>query len=309
MLSTRFAEPADVSPPLVGTLNLMSQEVAVITDSAASLPPALAQKWGLDVVPLHVIVDDEPFEEGEEIGPAAVLDALVTGSAVKTSQPSVAAFESAFARAAAAGATHVVAVLISSKLSGTVNCARLAAESAEIPVTVVDSETLAMATGFAAVAAIALAREGAEPHEVAAEAKRVAGSSHTIFTVDTLEFLRRGGRMPAAAAAVGRLLSVRPVFEIIDGEVAVTQKVRTTGRARQAVLARAEVAMESMDRPAAAVMILGDVEQGDKAAADFESKHQELAMVVSTPVSAVLAVHTGPGTLAVVVVDLPARVR
>lgn len=302
-------EPADLPPPLVGTLTLMSQEVAVITDSAASLPPALAQKWGLDVVPLQVIVDDEPFAEGEQIGPAAVLDALVSGSAVTTSQPSVAAFEDAYARAAAAGATHVVAVLISSKLSGTVNCARLAAENAQIPVTVVDTQTLAMAAGFAAVAAIALARDGGEPHEVAAEAKRVAESSHTIFTVDTLEYLRRGGRMPAATAAVGRMLSVRPVFEIVDGEVAVVHKVRTTNRARQAVLTRAEEAMAAMERPAAAVMILGDVDQGDKAAADFETKHQELAMVVSTPVSAVLAVHTGPGTLAVVVVDLPSRVR
>ena len=309
MPSTRPAEPVELSPPLVGTLTLMSQEVAVITDSAASLPRALAQKWGLDVVPLQIIVDDESFDEGDQIGPAAVLEALVTGSAVSTSQPSVAAFEDAYARAAAAGATHVVAVLISSKLSGTVNCARVAADSASIPVTVVDSQTLAMATGFAAIAAIALAREGGEPHEVAAEAKRVADSSQTIFTVDTLEFLRRGGRMPAAMAAVGRLLSVRPVFEIADGEVAVVQKVRTTGRARQAVLERAEEVMAPMERPAAAVMILGDADQGDKAAANFEAKHQELAMVVSTPVSAVLAVHTGPGTLAVVVADLPARVR
>lgn len=303
------AHTTDVLPPLVGTLNLMSQEVAVITDSAASLPPALAQKWGLDVVPLQVIVDDEPFDEGEQIDPGAVLEALTSGRAVSTSQPSVAAFEDAYARAAASGATHVVAVLISSKLSGTVNCARVAAESASVPVTVVDTETLAMATGFAAVAAIALAREGATPHEVAAEAARVAASSHSIFTVDTLEFLRRGGRMPAAMAAVGRMLSVRPVFEIVDGEVAVVQKVRTTGRARQAVLARAEEAMAPMERPAAAVMILGDAAQGDRAAENFEAKHHELAMVVSTPVSAVLAVHTGPGTLAVVVADLPARVR
>lgn len=287
----------------------MSEHVAVITDSAASLPASLASQWGLDVVPLQVIVDDQTFHEDESFGPEAVLEALASARKVSTSQPSVTAFEQAYARAAAAGATHVVAVLISSKLSGTVNGARLAAESATVPVTVVDTQTLAMATGFAAMAASALAREGASPQDVAAEATRVAASSHTIFTVDTLEFLRRGGRMPAAMAAVGRMLSVRPVFEIRDGEVAVAQKVRTTERARQAVVARVEEVLGSMAGPGVAVMGLGDDGAANSTMRDFEDAHDHLVMAVNTQVSAVLAVHTGPGTLAVVVADLPVHMR
>lgn len=285
----------------------MSPHVAVITDSAASLPAELAHEWGLGVVPLQVIVGDDTFLEGEDFGPDAVLDALSSGSKVSTSQPTVAAFEAAFARAAESGASHVVAVLISSKLSGTVNCARLAAESAPIPVTVVDTLTLAMGTGFAAMAASALARAGATPQDVAAEAERVAASSTTIFTVDTLEYLRRGGRMPAAMAAVGRMLSVRPVFEIIDGAVEVVQKVRTTERARQAVVTRAQELLESLERPGIAVMTLGDADAGATATRAFEGDTEQVAMVVNTPVSAVLAVHTGPGTLSVVVADLPAH--
>lgn len=287
----------------------MSEHVAVITDSAASLPGTLASEWGLDVVPLQVIVGDQTFHENESFGPQAVLKALVSGNKVSTSQPSVTVFEQAYARAAAAGATHVVAVLISSKLSGTANVARLAAESATVPVTVVDTQTLAMATGFAAIAASALAREGASPQDVAAEAMRVASSSHTIFTVDTLEFLRRGGRMPAAMAAVGRMLSVRPVFEIRDGEVVVAQKVRTTERARQAVVTRAEIAICAMNRPAVAVMTLADTEPGEAVARRFESEHDDMGMIVEAPIGAVLAVHTGPGTLAVVVADLPRHVH
>lgn len=287
----------------------MSSHVAVITDSAASLPAALAHEWALDVVPLQVVVGDETFHEDEGFGPDAVLEALASGSKVSTSQPAVAAFEAAFARAAQAGASHIVAVLISSKLSGTVNCARVAAADATIPVTVVDTLTLAMGTGFAAMAASALAREGAQPQQVAAEAARVAASSHTIFTVDTLEYLRRGGRMPAAMAAVGRMLSVRPVFEIVDGAVEVVQKVRTTERARQAVVTRAQELLEPMERPGVAVMTLGDKEAGAAASRVFEDGAPQAAMVVNTPVSAVLAVHTGPGTLSVVVADLPARVR
>ena len=285
----------------------MSPHVAVITDSAASLPAALAREWDVDVVPLQIIVDDVTHHEDEHFGPHAVLEALIAGSAVKTSQPSVIAFEQAYARAAAAGASHVVAVLISSKLSGTVNCARLAAESAPIPVTVVDTQTLAMAAGFAAISASALAREGAGAEQVAAEAERVAASSTTIFTVDTLEFLRRGGRMPAAMAAVGRMLSVRPVFEIIDGAVEVVQKVRTTERARQAVVTRAQELLESLERPGIAVMTLGDADAGATATRALEGDTEQVTMVVNTPVSAVLAVHTGPGTLSVVVADLPAH--
>ncbi len=287
----------------------MPGAVAVVTDSAASLPPALATQWGIGVVPLQVVIDGEPRDEGEQISPDAVLDALTQGRTASTSQPSVAAFERAFSKAAAEGASHVVAVLISSKMSGTVNGARAAAATATIPVTVVDSRTLAMATGFAAIAAAALAREGASPAEVAAEAERVAHTSRCVFTVDTLEYLRRGGRVSPTVAAVGKMLSVRPVLELIDGEVAIVERVRSTGRARTAVLAHAEAALADMARPASAVMTLGDAEYGDNAAGRLADQHPDLALLVRAPVSAVLAVHTGPGTLAVVAADLPDRIR
>ncbi|MFN3865217.1 MAG: DegV family protein [Demequina sp.] len=287
----------------------MSRAVAVVTDSAASLPPELAREWGIGIVPLQVVIDGRSHDEGEQIGPHQVLEALVAGSTASTSQPSVAAFERAFARAVEDGATHVVAVLISSKLSGTVNGARAAAASVSVPVTVVDSGTLALGTGFAAIAAAALARAGASAEDVAAEASRVARTSRCVFTVDTLEFLRRGGRVSPAVAAVGRVLSVRPVLEIVDGEVAMVDRVRSTHRARAAVLARAEAALATMVRPASAVMTLGDDEYGDQAASALEARHPDLALLLRTPVSPVLAVHTGPGTFGMVVADLPERVR
>lgn len=287
----------------------MSAPVAVVTDSAASLPPALARQWGIQVVPLQVVIDGRGHDEGLQIGPDQVVSALTDGRAVSTSQPSVAAFEDAFARAAADGASHVVAVLISSQLSGTVNGARAAAAAADVSVTVVDSRTLAMATGFAAVAAGALAREGASAADVAAEARRVAASSRCVFTVDTLEFLRRGGRVSPAVAAVGRVLGVRPVLELVDGEVAIAERVRSTHRARAAVLARAEDAMAQMEHPTAAVMVVGDGAYGDQVAAEIATRRPGAPAPVRTPVSAVLAVHTGPGTFAMVVADLPVRAR
>jgi DegV family protein with EDD domain len=287
----------------------MSGHVAVVTDSAASLPPALARKWGIRVVPLQVIVDGTAWLEGEQVSSQEVLGALVDGQSVSTSQPASAQFEIAFRAAAQDGATHVVAVLISGTMSGTVDRARAAAAEVDVEVTVVDSGSIAMGTGFAAVAAAATARSGGSPADCAQAAQKVAASARCIFTVDTLEHLKRGGRVSPAIAAVGKVFNVRPVLEMVDGEVVMVEKVRSTQRARSAVMARADAAVETMTRPAAAVMVLGDGDYGDEAARGLEARHPQLAMLIRTPVSAVLAGHTGPGTLAAVVVDVPDSVR
>lgn len=289
----------------MSTLKAMTSPVAVVTDSAASLPRALARKWGIHVVPLQVIIDGEAHDEGEEIAPEDVLAALVDGRDVSTSRPPAAAFERAFARAADAGAEHVVAVLISGKLSGTADGARQAAQASSVPVTVIDTCSLAMGTGFAALAAAATATAGGSPEAVAQAAQSVAASARCIFTVDTLEYLQRGGRVSPAIAAVGKMLGVRPVLELRDGEVVMAERVRGTQRARASVMRLADEAAAGLTRPAAAVMVLGEGEFGDDAARLLETQHPDLAMLVRTPVSAVLATHTGPGTLAAVVVDLP----
>lgn len=282
--------------------------VAVIADSAASLPPALAKKWGIAVVPLQVIVDDHSFREGEQITPAEVLAHLLDKRAVSTSQPSVSAFVQAYRRAADQGASAIVAVLISGEMSGTVNAAIAAAHESPIPVEVVDSRSVAMGTGFAAMAAAATAARGAGLDEVAQRARTVAESALCVFTLDTLEYLKRGGRVSAATAAVGNALSLRPVVEIREGKLVVRDRVRTTARARTAMLDMVDAHVSTFTRPAAAVMVLGEEQFGSDAALLLESRHPDLAMLVRTPVSAVLAAHAGPGALAAVVVDLPPEV-
>jgi len=286
----------------------MASKVAVVTDSGASLPPDLARRWGISIVPLQVIVDGRARAEGEEIGPDEVLAALVAGRTVTTSQPSQAAFERAYADAAAAGATAVVAVTLSGGLSGTAGVAGVAARFASVPVVVVDTRTVAMASGYAAIAAAALAVTGADAAAVAAEARMVAESSLCVFTVDSLEFLRRGGRISPAVAAIGTVLGVRPILVLQDGEVVLDERVRTTARARAAVIARVEAAVAAVARPAVALMALDDGGYVDAAARDLAARHPGLAMLVRAPVSVALSAHAGPGALAAVVVDLPDRV-
>ncbi len=283
----------------------MGQRVVVVTDSAASIPEAFVTRWGIEVVPLDIVIDGEPSPEGPGMGVPEVLRALEAGRTVMTSQPPVGAFIEAYRRVAAAGAKGIVSVHISGGISGTANAAEVAAREVALPVTVVDSRSLAMGTGFAALAAAALAREGAPAVDVVAEARRVAASSSLVFTVETLEYLRRGGRVPRAVAAIGDALSIRPILGVVDGEVQLLDRVRTTARAREQVVRMAEEGISGLRRPGLALMGLGVGDHTDEAARAFEARHPNLAMVVRTPISAVLAAHGGPGAFASVVADLP----
>jgi DegV family protein with EDD domain len=287
----------------------VTPHVVVVTDSAASLPEALIKRWGIVVVPLEVIIDGVVSREPSDRNTDRVLDALEAGQKVSTSQPTTGAFEEAYRAAAEAGADRIVSVHISSGLSGTVNGARLAAASSPVPVTVVDSQSIGMGAGWAALAAAAKAKADLSEVEVAAEAVRVAASSSMLLTVDSLEYLRRGGRVPATMAALGDALNIRPVLGVVDGDVVILERVRTTPRARAAVVARAEAAIAELPNPGVAIMGLRAQAYADDVAAVLEADHPQLAMVIRTPVTSVLAVHGGPGSFAAAIADLPTELR
>jgi fatty acid kinase fatty acid binding subunit len=278
--------------------------VAVVTDSTSSLSSEQAERAGIRVIPLQVVVDDVSRAEGE-ISPADVAAALRSGRRVSTSRPTPEAFATTFAELAAAGHPAVVAVHLSSGISGTAAAAQLAAALSPVPVTVVDSHVVAMATGFAALAGAAAAAAGAGPEDVAAVVARRAAASTTYFCVDSLEHLRRGGRMGAAAALLGSALAVKPLLTVSDGAIRSAERVRTASRARARLAELAlgavagatargdevEVAVHHLDNPDGAAALLALLV--DDAAVR--------GPVVVAELSAVLGVHVGPGTLGVVV--------
>jgi DegV family protein with EDD domain len=281
----------------------------VVTDSAASLPEALTKRWDIAVVPLEVRIDDVVYREATDRESDRVLDALEAGRKVSTSQPSVGAFEDVYRVLAERGAGRIVSIHISGKISGTVNGARLAAASSPVPVVVVDTASVGMGAGWPALAAAAKAKHGAGADEVAEEARRVAASASMLLTVDSLEYLRRGGRVPGTIALLGDALNVRPVLGVSEGEIVVLERVRTTPRARAAVIARAEAAIAELPNPGLAIMGLRAQAFADDAAAVLELKYPHLAKLVRTPVTSVLAVHGGPGSFAAAVADLPIELR
>ena len=205
--------------------------VMVVTDSTAYLPSGAADAMGVRVVPLQVIVSGGVRSEGAEIGPAEVADALRHGHAVSTSRPSPTLFAAAYREAFAAGASSVVSVHISSEMSGTLDAARLAANDVDGKVLIVDSRSVGMGMGFAVQAGAEAAKAGADADAVVEVVKRTLATTQAFFYVDTLEFLRRGGRIGAARALLGSALSVKPLLCLRDGRIEPLERVRTSAKA------------------------------------------------------------------------------
>lgn len=284
------------------------RDVAVVTDSTASLPGGLVEAAGIVVVPLDVVVDGVAHREGVDISPAQLVEALRSGAVVRTAQPGPESFARAYARVAARGAKEIVSIHLSAELSGTVTSAALAAQTSGVPVHVVDSRTVGMALGLAALEAARVAGgDDAAAHDgaaVASAAERRAATTAVRFAVDTLDFLRSGGRLGALAATLGTVLGLRPVLAVRDGRIDVVEKVRTSARARERVIELTIADVARRDRVELAVHHLGDAAGAATVAERLTAAcGRAVHGIHVAEISAVVGAHAGPGLLAVVVAD------
>jgi DegV family protein with EDD domain len=278
----------------------MGRDVAVVTDSTSYLAPETADAAGVIVVPLQVVLDGRSFDEGTAIGPRELSDALRRRVRVSTSRPSPRAFLDTYESAVAAGATAVVSVHISGHLSGTADAARLAANDAPIPVEVIDSHSLGMGLGFAALAAADAADRGCGFDEVAEIARLRAELSAAFFCLETLEYLRRGGRIGAAQALLGTALAVKPLLHLDHGQIQPLEKVRTFSRA---IARMEELAVERAGALPVDVAVhhLDNAERAGALAQRMRIRLPALDQLVVSEIGAVIGAHTGPGLLGVVV--------
>jgi len=282
--------------------------VALVTDSTAYLPADLREQ--VAIVPLHVVVGGKEFSEGVDIMPEDVAKALRTFTPVTTSRPAPGAFLAAYQRAAEAGADAVVSVHISSDLSATIGGAELAAGESPIPVTVVDSRALGMVMGHAVLAGARLAQEGGSMEAVADLVRATCAGATVVFYVDTLEYLRRGGRIGRAGALVGSALSIKPILGLREGHIVPLERVRTSSRAIARIEEIAvEAAEAALDAGATGVDVavhhLDSRERADRLAERLASRLPGSPVEV-VELGAVVGAHVGPGTLAVAVVPRPA---
>ncbi|MGK5113340.1 MULTISPECIES: DegV family protein [unclassified Geodermatophilus] len=281
--------------------------VAVVTDSTAYLPPALVERYAVEIVPLYVVMAGHSGREGQDIGPADVARALaVRGQKVSTSRPTPGDFVAAYRRCLDGGADRIVSVHLSAELSGTVDAARLAAaQVGEHIVTVVDSRSAAMGNGFAVLAAARAAEAGADAGAVAAAARDTAAATKTLFVVDTLEHLRRGGRIGSAATMIGTALAVKPVLHVVDGRVVPLEKVRTSARALARLVQRG---VEAADGVPASVAVhhLAAPERAERLAGDLRERIPDLRELYVSELGAAIGAHVGPGAVGLVIAPAPA---
>jgi DegV family protein with EDD domain len=210
--------------------------VAIVTDSASDLSPERGSQLGITVVPLLVSFGDEEFRAGVDLSAEAFWARMVAPDAPfpKTAAASPVAFRDAFEAAFAAGAESVVCITVAASLSGTFKSATLGREMLpEREIHVIDSDTAAFGIGLLAMLAADLAKTGRSGAEIATEVGQRSKDVEAIVCLDTLEYLRRGGRISGPSAVIGTLLSVKPIIAIHDGKVDKIDQVRTRGKARE----------------------------------------------------------------------------
>jgi len=276
--------------------------VAVVTDSTSSLPEGLAAQRDIRVVPLSVRLGTQVGREGVEIDTTQLCAALADRRLdVQTSRPAPAAFLDCYRAALDAGASAVVSVHLSRELSGTWEAARLAADEIGADrVRVVDSRAACMGLGYAVLAAADTADDGGGIDEVAAAATDVARRCRIFFSLDSLERLRRGGRIGAAAAWVGTALAVKPLLHVAQGRILPLEKVRTTARAAQRLVELA--AQAAGEGPVdVAVQHLAAAARAEEVAARLRER-LDVARLLVSEVGAVIGAHVGTGLVGVVVV-------
>jgi DegV family protein with EDD domain len=279
--------------------------VALVTDSTASLPAEIAEARDITVVPLQVVIGATSYDEGVDGGatPEMLAEALRAWTPVSTSRPNPEEMLEVYERLAADGASQIVSIHLSGDLSGTYESAQVAARKASVQVLTVDSRQVGMAIGFAVMGAADVRDEGGDAGAIAAAARRRASTTTSLFYVDTLEYLRRGGRMGAAAALVGSALAVKPILRIEDGRVVPFERVRTAAKA----LSRLEELAVDAAGSAPVDVAVAHLASPDRGATLAQRLGERLAPGLEDrpvhvgEIGAVLGAHVGPGMVAVCV--------
>lgn len=275
------------------------KQVAIITDSTAYLPQNIVDELGIHVVPLTLHWDDESFRDGVDIQAEAFYERLANSETIPTtSQTPVGEFNRLF-KELLDQEYAIFAMLISSGISGTVESAIQAkANFPDAPIEVMDSRFVSMALGFMVMAVARAALEGASLAECKALAEEVYPKIGVYFTVDTLKYLNKGGRINTAKRLLGSALKIKPLMEIRDGKIELVESVRSRRKAVQRMLELVE--RDVAGREPVRIAIFHAVAEEDSQALMAEAIERFHPIeTVSTFVSPVIGTHTGPGTLSI----------
>lgn len=272
--------------------------VAIITDSTADLPAEMAARLGVRVVPLSVIFGDQALREGIEIDHEEFYRRLQTSNPLPTTAaPSAGDFLQAYEDALGAGSDGILSLHLSGKLSATYGnaCQAAALLESSTPIEVVDSQTGSLGLGILVIRAAEAANAGASLSDLKTLVADMVSRLRVAFVLDTLENLRRGGRIGRASAFLGHLLSIKPILSITNGEVQPEERVRS----RAAALRRLFEMMASERDPQAVAVAHNTVPEEAAAMRDRLAAAYPGVPLYETRIGPVLGVHTGLGVIGV----------
>ena len=272
--------------------------VRVVTDSSCDLPDDVVTELGIEVVPLTIRFGNEEFVDRRDLTAKEFWSRSAASPVLpETAAPSPGAFEEAYRKAANGGADSVVAVCLSSKLSATIQSAQLGAKAleGEVRVDVIDSLSVTMGLGQMAVDAARMARDGSSADDIVARLRDLVDRTRVYGALDTLENLKKGGRVGGAKALVGSMLSIKPIIEVRDGQVEEESKQRTRSRALQYLLDK----VKSQGALDALAMMHGDAPDAYEFLDRLAQFHPRDDIIVGE-IGAVIGAHAGPRVIGVV---------
>lgn len=274
--------------------------VRIVTDSACDLPEAVCEQLGIEVVPLSIRFGEREYVDRKELSTDAFWRELESASTLpETAAPSVGAFEETFRKLSDEGADGIVCINLSAKMSATMQSAQVAAKAldGETPIEIIDSMSASMGIGNLALIAARRAANGATIEEIVREVEAARARQHVYAAVDTLEYLRKGGRIGGAQAMLGSMLSIKPVIVVKDGAVEQGGKVRTRSKALQFLIDQI---------PAGKVEMISVLHANAPDIDDFLKMLEPVvpdAEVVVGVIGPVVGVHTGPRIMGIAWID------
>ncbi len=274
--------------------------VRIVTDSACDLPEAICAELGVEVVPLTIRFGDREYVDRKELSIDAFWRELAASPVLpETAAPSVGAFEETFRRLSEEGASAIVCINLSARLSATMQSAQVAAKALDgtTPIEIIDSLSASMGIGNLVLHAARRARAGASLEEIVREVNARREREHVFATLDTLEYLRKGGRIGGAQALLGSMLSIKPIISVIDGTVEPAGRVRTRSKALRFLVDQIPVGKVEL------ISVLhANAPDLDEFLAMLEPAVPDAEVTVGS-IGPVIGVHTGPRVMGIAWID------
>lgn len=272
-------------------------KIILVTDSTSGIPDAMVAQYDIRVAPQVLIWGDKTYRDQVDITNSEFYTRLKSASVMPTtSQATIGAFKEIFTQAVDEG-SQVLAVLLSSKLSGTMDSAVQARDMLPgAPIEIVDSTTIAMALGYLVLSAARAAEQGASLAECKALVEKGRANTGVVFAVETLEFLHRGGRIGGASRFLGTALNIKPILEVRNGKVEAIERVRTRKKSLQRLIELIEAQVGGR-QPVRLATLHANAHEDAQELLDLASSRLKAVESVFSEVSPVIGTHAGPGTV------------